>query len=104
MPGVKQEDQSKPTLLEVGLRVQGDFRRCLAPLRVTPLQAGVSIYLHRQTDAKVTDTATAVRVEASTLSVAVRALFHKRWMTGHRTPDDRRVVRLRLSRQGAVVA
>jgi len=45
MPGIEHTDQDTPTLLEVVLRVQSDFRRQLAPLRVTPLQAGVITYL-----------------------------------------------------------
>ena len=62
MPGVEHESQDKPTLLEVALRVQGDFRRRLAPRRVTSLQAGVMLYLHRHRDAKLTEAAAALRV------------------------------------------
>ena len=37
MPGVAHTDQDKPTLLKVVLRVQGDFRRRLEPIVMTPL-------------------------------------------------------------------
>ena len=104
MPKVEHTSQDKPTLLEVVLRVQGDFRQCLAPLHVTPLQAGVMLFLHRQSDASMTVTAAGVGVEPPTLSVAVRTLIRKRWVTGHRTSDDRRVVRLQLTQRGEVLA
>ena len=104
MPAVTHKDQDKPTLLEVVLRVQGDFRQCLAPLRMTPLQAGVILYLHRQKEASMTDTAAGMGVAGPTLSVAVRTLLHKRWVSQHRISDDRRVVRVRLTQRGKVLA
>ena len=55
MPGGKHTDQKKATLLEIVLRVQGDFRQRLAPFRVTPLQAGVMLYLHRHREAQMTE-------------------------------------------------
>ena len=95
---------SKPTVLEVALQVQSDFRQHLAPLRVTPLQAGVILYLYRQREAQMTETAIGVGVAGPTLSVAVRTLLRKRWVTSHRTPDDRRVVYVRLTQRGEVLA
>ncbi|MGH7181422.1 MAG: MarR family winged helix-turn-helix transcriptional regulator [Nitrospiraceae bacterium] len=96
--------QNKSSLLEVVSRVLGDFQQRLAPLRVTPLQAGMILYLHRHPDAKVMDTAAGVGVAEPNLSAAVLTLIRKRWVTGHRAPDDRRVVRLRLTQQGEVLA
>ena len=104
MPGFKHQDQDKPTLLEVVLRVQGDFRNQLAPLRVTPLQAGVILYLLRHRDAKVTEAAAALGVRVPTLSVVIRDLVRKRWVIRRRALHDDRVVCLRLSRQGEVLA
>ena len=45
MPVVKHQKQDKPTLLEVVLRMHGDFRRRFEPIGVTPLQVGVMLYL-----------------------------------------------------------
>ena len=104
MPKVEHTSQDKPTLLEVVLRVQGEFRQQLAPLRVTPLQAGVILYLHRQREATATETAAGVGVEPPTLSVAIRTLVRKHWVSSHRTLDDRRVVRVRLTQRGEVLA
>ena len=50
------------TLLELVLQLHGEFRRSLDPIRVTPLQAGVILYLQRHMDAKLTDAAAVLRV------------------------------------------
>ncbi|MGH7181864.1 MAG: hypothetical protein ACREJN_07810 [Nitrospiraceae bacterium] len=102
--GIKQKGQDQVTLLELVLRVQGDFRSQLATLHVTPLQAGMILYLHRQKEASMTDTAATVGVAGPTLSVAIRTPLRKRWVAEHRTPDNRRVVRLRLTRRCEVQA
>jgi len=78
MPDVENKDQAESTLLEVVLRVESDFRGYLAPVPVTPFQAGVILCLHRQKDARVRNTAAGVGVVESTLSVAVRSLVRKR--------------------------
>ena len=104
MLGTEHKDQDKPTVLEVALRVQSDFRQHLAPLRVTPLQAGVILYLYRQRKAQMTETAVGVGVAGSTLSVAVRPMIRKRWVTNQRTPDDHRAVCMRLTQRGEVLA
>jgi len=44
-----------PTRLELLLKLEGDFRKRLGPIRVTPSQAGVILFLRRQADANVTD-------------------------------------------------
>jgi DNA-binding MarR family transcriptional regulator len=88
------------TLLELVLRVQGEFRRSLEPIRVTPLQAGMLLYLQRHRDAKLTDAATALCLKLPTLSDVVKDLVRKRWITKRYSVEDRRAVCLRLSRRG----
>jgi DNA-binding MarR family transcriptional regulator len=92
------------TFLELVLQLHGDFRRRLEPIRVTPLQAGVILVLRRHADARVTDTATALRVRLPTLSEVLNDLVRKRWVTRRRSVTDTRVVHLRLSRRGQVLA
>ncbi|TMQ31309.1 MAG: hypothetical protein E6K65_01890 [Nitrospirae bacterium] len=46
-----------PTLLKLLLRLEGDIRRRLEPIRVTLLQAGVLLFLRRHAEANVTDAA-----------------------------------------------
>ena len=62
------------TILELVLQLHGEFRRSLEPIRVTPLQAGVLLFLRRHAEATVTDTATALRLRPPTLSEVVNDL------------------------------
>ena len=103
LQAIKKKDREEalsPTLLEFVLRVQGDLRRALAPIGVTPLQAGVLGYLGQHPDARLTDAAKAVGVEPATLVVVVQDLVRKGWATNRRSLEDRRTVCLKLSRKG----
>jgi DNA-binding MarR family transcriptional regulator len=100
MRGVTHNDDEALTVLELVLRLEGEFRRSLEPLRVTPLQAGVLLFLHRHAEARLTDAAAALRVPPPTLSAVVTDLVRKRWVTKRRSVMDSRVVHLRLSRRG----
>ena len=84
MRDVTRKGREEPTLLELVLRLHGDFRRRLEPLRVTSLQAGVLLFLCRHAEARVTDIAAALGVRLSTLSGVVTTLARKRWI-GHTT-------------------
>ena len=72
MRGVKNSSHEQLTLLELVLQLHGEFRRRLEPIRVTPLQARVLLYLHLHRDAKLTDAATALNVSASVASTGQR--------------------------------
>ena len=86
----------QPTLLEMVLRVQGDFRRRLAPISVTPLQAGVMLYLHRHVDAKLKDVAAALGVQSPTLAGVIQDLVRKHWVINRRSIHDDRALCRRL--------
>jgi DNA-binding MarR family transcriptional regulator len=92
------------TPLELVLRLHGEFRRRLAPLGVTPLQAGVMLYLHRQGEAKLKEAAAAVTVQPPTVTDVITGLVRKRWVTKQRALHDDRALCLRLSRQGEALA
>ena len=92
------------TILELVLQLHGELRRSLEPIRVTPLQAGVLLFLRRHAKARVTDTATALRLRPPTLSEVVNDLVRKRWVTKRRSVTDTRVVHLSLSRRGNALA
>jgi DNA-binding MarR family transcriptional regulator len=94
----------KRILLVLLLRLVSDFRKILEPLRVTPSQAGVLLFLRHHADARVTDTATALGVSLATLSRTVTALVRKRWVTKRHSVKDNRVVSLSLSRRGNALA
>lgn len=102
MPKTNHKGQKKtgPALLELVLRLQGDFRRLLQPIRVTPLQAGVLSYIHRHTDVRVGAVADALRVQPPTIVDVVQDLVRKGWVTNRRLVADRRAVCLRLTRKG----
>ena len=104
MRGVEHNGDVKLTLLELVLRVQGEFRRSLDPIRVTPLQAGVLLFLGRHANAKLTDAADALCVREPTLSEVVKYLVRKRWVTKRRSLTDSRAVCLSLSRRGEAIA
>jgi DNA-binding MarR family transcriptional regulator len=94
-----------PMLLELLLRLEGDIRRRSEPIRVTLLQAGVLLFLRRHAEANVTDAAaTLLGVRLPTVSVVVKALVRKRWVTKRRSGKDDRVVVLSLSRWGDTLA
>jgi hypothetical protein len=58
MRGGEHHDHKELTLLELVLQLHGEFRKSLDPIRVTPLWAGVILFLCCHADAKLTDIAT----------------------------------------------
>lgn len=103
MRGVEYNGHVEMTLLELVLQLHDEFRRSLEPIRVTPLQAGILLFLHRHAKANVTDAAATLRVRQPTLSEVVNGLVRKRWVTKRRSVTDTRVVHLLLSRRGLVI-
>ena len=71
---------------------------------MTPLQAGVLLFLRRHPEAKVTDTADALVVGVSTVSDVLKDLVRKRWVTKRYSVEDRRVACVQLSRRGHALA
>jgi DNA-binding MarR family transcriptional regulator len=104
MRGVKHTSHEELTLLELVLQLYGEFRRRLESIRVTPLQAGVLLFLRRHAEANLTDAAVALHVRAPTLSDVVKDLARKRWVTKRRSVTDTRALCLRLSRRGEALA
>src|SRR5512141_244305 len=98
------QKKTGPTRLELLLRLEGDMRKRLEPIRVIPSQAGVILFLRRHADARMTDAATALGVSLATLSRTVTALVRKQWVAKRRSATDDRVVALSLSRRGNALA
>ena len=67
MRGIEHNGYEELTLLELVLQLHGEFRRILEPIRVTPLQADVLLFIRRHANARVTDAAAALRVRQPTL-------------------------------------
>ena len=93
-------DDEDPTTLERVLQLHGQFRRGLEPIGVTPLQAGVLLYVSRHTETNMTNTAAALCLRPPTLTVVMKDLVRKRWVVKGRSVMDTRVVHLQLSRRG----
>ena len=104
MRGIERNGHGELTLLELLLHLEGTIRRRLEPIRVTPLQAGALLFLHRHAEATLTDAAMVLVVRLSTLSGVVTTLARKRWVTNRRSITDARVVHLSLSRHGEILA
>jgi len=104
MQGVEHNGYEELTLLELVLQLHGEFRRSLEPIRVTPRQAGVLLFIRRHANARMTDAATALRLRLPTLSEVVKALARKRWVAKRRSVKDDRVVVLSLCRWGDTLA
>jgi len=100
----RNDSAEKLTLLELVLRVQGEFRRSLDPIRVTPFQAGVLFFLSRHTNATMTDAADSLGVRLPTLSIVVKDLVRKRWITRRHLVENRRAVCLSLTQRGEALA
>lgn len=86
------------------VRLEGDLRKNLELLRVTPRQAGVLLFLRRHADATLTDVATALRLRLPTMSTLVKDLVRKRWVLKRRSVKARRALSLWLSRRGKTLA
>ena len=91
------------TFLELVLLLHGEFRKRLEPICVTPLQAGVLLYLYRCADVRLAEAASHLRVRPPTMADVVQDLVRKRWVIKRRSEEDRRGVRLRLSRRGKAI-
>ncbi|MEP6959958.1 MAG: MarR family transcriptional regulator [Nitrospirota bacterium] len=89
-----------PALLELVLRIQGDFRGSLKPLGVTPLQAAVLSYLKDHPNSRLSPIAEPLSLEPPTVFEVVQDLIRKRWVSNRRSAQDRRALSLRLTRQG----
>jgi DNA-binding MarR family transcriptional regulator len=90
--------------LEHVLQWHGQFRRSLEPLRVTPLQAAMLLFVSRHTEAKLRNATSALCVRQPTLTEVVKDLVRKRWVTKRRSVVDTRVLHLRLSWRGAALS
>lgn len=97
---MKRQGPEVSILLEVMLQVYGELRKTLNPIRVTQLQAGVLLVPSRHAETNLADAAATLRISPPTLSIVVKDLVRKRWVTKRRSVTDSRAVKLQLTRQG----
>jgi predicted transcriptional regulator len=79
-----EERENNPARLELLLRLDENFRICLDPIHMIPLQAGALLFLSRYAEAKLTDDATLLGLGHPAVTVLVTALEHNGWMTKRR--------------------
>jgi hypothetical protein len=84
----RHELEDEPTALERVLWLHGQFRRCLEPIGVTPLQAGVLLHVYRHQESNMTNTAAALGLRRPTLTEVIDDLVRKRWVTRRRSTTD----------------
>lgn len=101
---MQHQDPEVSTLLEVVLLVYGELRSTLDPIRVTPLQAGVLLFLSRHAETNLTDAAATLSVRQPRLREVVNELVRERWVTKRRSVTDSREMHLYLSWQGHTLA
>src|SRR5215204_1204947 len=97
---LKDNGKGKATVLERVLQLQGDFRTRLTPLSITPLQAGVLLYLQRCPGTGIIEIARDFNVQPPTMTPVVRALVGKKYIVRAEDPDNRRALPLVLSDRG----
>ncbi len=88
--------QPNPTLLETMLRLHGDFRTALDALSLTPLQAGLMLYVQRNPGAGIFAAAKAFGLRPPTLTPVVQHLVRRRYVSRQEDQADRRGRRLAL--------
>ena len=91
--GNVEDGDSDATQLEVALRLLGDVRRRLVPLKVTPLQGATLLYLSRHKEATLKATAVFFRLRAPTMVEVIKDLVRNDWVT----KGDRKSTRLNSS-------
>lgn len=99
-----QGNTSRPSTLETVLRLHGFFRHRLQPLGVSPVQAGMLLYLDRHPQCQVAEIASALCVHDILAGKTVRLLQKNGWIRKPWIDANRKTVTLELSKQGAALA
>lgn len=90
----------KPSILETILYLQGYFRQRLLPLRLSPMQAAILLYLEHHPDCQLIDLASSFCVQPESMGANVSVLLRRGWAHKARTNENRRIVQLRLTASG----
>lgn len=101
--GNVEDGDSDATQLEVALRLLGDVRRRLVPLKVTPLQGATLLYLSRHKEATLKATAVFFRLRAPTMVEVIKDLVRNDWVTKGLSKVHWRALSLSLTPKGRVL-
>ena len=95
-----QWDTGQLSSLETVLRLQGLFRHRLQNLRVSPIQAGMLLYLDRHPQCKLIEIASALCLQNPTAVETLQLIQRKGWIHKTRTNNNLRIIPLRLTEKG----
>lgn len=98
------QKNSKLSVLEIVLHLQGLLRQRLQPLHVSPMQAGILLYLDRHPRCKLIEVASTLRIQQPSMVETIQLVQRKGWVHKARTTQNRRIVKLRLTTQGNALA
>ncbi len=101
---IPQTSASKLSTLETVLRLHGLFRHRLEVLGVSPVQAGIVLYLDRRPQCEWLEIASALCIENPSMTETIRLIQRKGWLRKTRTLENRRTVLLRLTVKGKAMA
>lgn len=88
--------------LQTVLQFHGRYRHLLRPVHVSPMQAGILLFLDRHPGCKLIQVASALCLQSTTMVEAVKLLERKRWIQKARTNANRRIVKLQLMSRGKI--
>lgn len=95
-----QWDTGRLSSLETVLRLQGLFRHRLQNLRISPIQAGMLLYLDRHPQCKLIEIASALCLQNPTAVETLQLIQRKGWIHKTRTNNNPRIIPLRLTEKG----
>jgi DNA-binding MarR family transcriptional regulator len=90
--------------LETVLSLEGFFRHRLQPLGVSPLQAGMLLYLDRHPQCPVVEITSALCIQNLSAIKTVQFLQRKGWIRKPQGNPNRKIVTLRLTEKGTTLA
>jgi DNA-binding MarR family transcriptional regulator len=98
------DNTSRLTTLETVLRLQGFFRHRLQPLGVSPIQAGMLLYLDRHPQCQVIEIGSALCVQSLSAVKTVQLLQRNGWIRKPQVNANRKIVKLQLTEKGIALA
>lgn len=94
----------RPSTLETVLRLYGFFRHRLHSLGVSPIQAGLLLYLDRHPQCRASEIASALCIQNHLAVKTVQRLQRNGWIRKPRLTANRKTVKLQLTEKGTTLA
>lgn len=95
---------SKPSSLETVLRLHGFFHHRLQSLGVSPIQAGMLLYLDRHPQCQVIEIASALCIQNLSAVKTVQLIQRNGWIRKPQVNANRKIVKLQLTEKGTALA